>query len=194
MALTGAGGAGKTTLLNALEKHIGDRAPVFNVSTQSVMDEYGFKTHQEVVQASVVDSRKAIDFQIAILTKRYNEFREKVKYQSSFMTDRTPLDCFIYYMIHNNFFDLNSAANVAMQKEVIQRSAFFYDKIFLIPTGVFDVKSEAIGRPESNEYAHMYQALLMLYAKQLGYDLIVINSKSVEDRVAEVLDHVKDLI
>lgn len=91
--LTGASGSGKTTLA----KHISEKysIPFINGSAKELWPKYGITTHRELIKACDDSAEFAQSFQYELLLHR----QKQTMGIDSYVTDRTPLDNLLYYML-----------------------------------------------------------------------------------------------
>lgn len=93
--ITGTSGIGKTTLANYISKR--RDIPFINGSSTVLWDEYGIKSHKELLELGINEPLKGLDFQYKLLSHR----EELVKGADSFVTDRTPIDNLVYFLYQN---------------------------------------------------------------------------------------------
>lgn len=109
IAMTGTSGSGKTTLCHWLKKefhlkHIsGSAGDIKGKSVEAMLvDKYHIKPnmgHTEVIKNSAIDFEYGITNQIAIQNARH----EIIKSNTNFITDRSPLDNFTYFVSQLGF-------------------------------------------------------------------------------------------
>lgn len=99
IGLVGAGGSGKTTLMYAWANEVCGK--VLNQSSKDVMDVFGFNNHKDIIKASVNIPEVGINFQLALAQEK-NRLIEETK--EGFITDRSLIDIFAYYIAQNSVF------------------------------------------------------------------------------------------
>ena len=92
--LSGPSGVGKTTMANEISKQYG--IPFIQGSSRVLWDKYKIKSHQHLIELCNNDLRFAVDFQYELLEVR----KELIKANDSFVTDRSPLDNLVYFLLN----------------------------------------------------------------------------------------------
>lgn len=127
IALSGSQGAGKTTLAYALSnKH---NIPLSKSNTREIMSIFGFENHKQIMKAAVNTPEVGIEFQKTLASEKLKEFNESEK---GFISDRSLIDIFTYYSLHNSAF-ANEKVNEQM-KNMLMESFHSVDlTVFLSP-------------------------------------------------------------
>jgi len=96
--ICGPSGVGKTTLAKELSKTMG--IPFIESSASSVWPQFGFTSHSDALSKIAGNPELGFDYQMAILDNRL----ETLKDLPEFITDRTPFDTMVYFMLQNSSF------------------------------------------------------------------------------------------
>ena len=91
--ITGASGIGKTTLANFISQEFD--LPYISTSASNVWPRFGFETHEEAHQESVLNNVIGLEYQRAILKERIDKLNGKLFY----VTDRSPIDNIAYTLL-----------------------------------------------------------------------------------------------
>lgn len=91
--IAGTSGAGKTTLAEYISKRY--RIPFVSLSSKELWPKFGVRTHAELIQMANENPEKGVDFQWQLLELR----NKKLENLGEYVTDRSPLDNLVYYMI-----------------------------------------------------------------------------------------------
>jgi len=94
--ICGPSGTGKTTLAKELSKAID--IPFVESSASTVWPQFGFTSHADVLMKISNNPELGFDYQMAILDNRI----EVLKDLDFFITDRTPFDTMVYFMLQNS--------------------------------------------------------------------------------------------
>jgi GTPase SAR1 family protein len=93
--ITGTSGIGKTTLANYIAKSM--RIPFINGSSTVLWEQYGIRSHRELLEMGIRQPEKGLQFQYDLLNLR----EQLTKGVDSFVTDRTPVDNLVYFLYQN---------------------------------------------------------------------------------------------
>lgn len=93
IAICGPSGSGKTTLAKGIAAELG--IPFVSTSGKSLWDKYGIKSHQDLIQKTFIDLDWGFRYQYELLELRRNE----LKGYNEYVTDRSPVDNFIYTLL-----------------------------------------------------------------------------------------------
>jgi hypothetical protein len=190
LGLIGSGGSGKTTLAREVSKEFA--LPFETLSTASVMSSFNFITHTDVLNAACNDSARGIAFQRAIVEQRAIYFSELYEENKDFVTDRTPLDSFFYYVIQNSFWDRSDTGHIL--ETIALDSLHYYDYVIHIESGAFPISAESIGRPTNKFYHEMFDSLVRSYYDGIRErtNLIEIprTCKSIQDRMSLLMSNI----
>jgi len=91
--ISGVSGVGKTTLAEQISKEL--EIPFIVGSSKVLWRKHNIVSHKDLIQKCNNDSKFAMDFQLELLEYR----KEAVKGLNSFVTDRSPLDNLVYFML-----------------------------------------------------------------------------------------------
>lgn len=95
--LSGISGIGKTTMAKHISELYG--IPFIDGSSKVLWDKLGIVSHNDLIDRCNRDPKFAIDFQFRLLEYR----RELMQKNSSFVTDRSPLDNLVYFLLQVSF-------------------------------------------------------------------------------------------
>lgn len=188
IAFCGAQGTGKSTLVPLLSEQLG--LPVLNKTTQEIMDEFGFKSQNDILKDP---AGAGVEFQRAMIKSRHDFFLEKNKSGIiDYITDRTPLDSWAYYLVHNSYYasdDISDELN-----KIVKDSSKYFDYVFTLRPGLFEIQNNGV-RNTKVYYQKTIHTIIQGNAIDLGYRLIEVPSSvlSIEDRVDWIVDHVKTM-
>ena len=127
IALIGPAGTGKTTTAHYFVQKYPEYEFV-NLSTQQLMDKYGYKNHQDVVRDQ---EKNGIKFQEELIKARSGYMTDMTFRESLLITDRTPFDSYVYYLIHNSFWAYTSLSKELENIALI--SLLRFNRIVLFP-------------------------------------------------------------
>lgn len=91
--ISGPSGSGKTTLAKYIAARY--RIPFVNGSSKVLWKQYGITSHSDLITKCNNDPEMAIKFQFELLEYR----NENLTGKSEFVTDRSPLDNLVYYLL-----------------------------------------------------------------------------------------------
>lgn len=188
IAFCGSQGTGKSTLVPLLSERLG--LPVLNKTTQEIMDEFGFKSQNDILKDP---AETGVKFQRAMIKSRHDFFMEKNNFGiTNYITDRTPLDSWAYYLVHNSYYADDSISDEL--KELVKDSSKYFDYVFTLRPGLFKIENNGV-RNTKVYYQKTIHTIIQGNAIDLGYRLIEVPSSvlSVEDRVDWIADHVKTM-
>ncbi len=106
IALCGAQGSGKTTLSkewSIFTDHGKDPVPFISVKTSDLMPE-GIKNHTDILKLSTTDPQAGVLFQKNLIESRTALFKNNYNNKEGSISDRSVVDSFAYYSIHNSMF------------------------------------------------------------------------------------------
>ena len=126
IAFSGGQGIGKTTLTEAISQAM--NIPIIRANTRSMMPE-GISSHLDVLKMAVIEPNKGVEFQHNLIKSRYELFKNTT---GSFISDRCVLDSYVYYLMHNSFFDMPE--NVQQMKTLMKKSFDDLDVIIAFNT------------------------------------------------------------
>jgi len=93
--LSGCSGTGKTTLAKYISARF--NIPFIQGSSKPLWEKHDIASHADIVKKSILEPTWGYDFQMELL-----EYRSKLTEDlSSFVTDRSPLDNMVYFLIQN---------------------------------------------------------------------------------------------
>lgn len=98
IALAGSGGSGKSSIMR--DWSINTNTPIIQVETKSYMPE-GVNTHLDIVKMSSSNPTAGIEFQSKLIKLRSEAFKNST---TGFISDRSVMDSFAYYSVHNSMF------------------------------------------------------------------------------------------
>lgn len=188
IAFCGSQGTGKSTLVPLLSERLG--LPVLNKTTQEIMNEFGFKSQNDILKDP---AETGVKFQQAMIKSRHDFFMEKNNSGvTDYITDRTPLDSWAYYLVHNSYYADDSISDEL--KELVKDSSKYFDYVFTLRPGLFKIENNGV-RNTKIYYQKTIHTIIQGNAIDLGYRLIEVPSSvlSVEDRVDWIADHVKTM-
>lgn len=122
IALSGPQSSGKSTLAYAWSiKH--------NVNlgkgTKDIMDIFSFKDHKQIIKTAVLTPEVGLEFQKTLAIEKLKEFKQAKK---GLISDRSLIDIFTYYSIHNSMF-ANEETNEQMKNLLME---FFHEIDLLV--------------------------------------------------------------
>lgn len=98
IVLAGPQSSGKTTLMNAWsEKHL---VPIVRTETKSMMPD-GINSHLDILRMATESPQEGVKFQQDLIETRFNLFSNA---DCGFISDRSVVDSYVYYSIHNSMF------------------------------------------------------------------------------------------
>lgn len=186
IAFCGSQGTGKSTLVPLLSKKF--NIPVMNKTTQEVMDEFGFKSQDDVLSDP---GKTGIYFQTAMIKSRHDFFKEKnLTGQTNYITDRTPLDSWAYFLVHNSYYATDEQSEHLYK--LVKESSEYFDYVFTLSPGLFQVEDNGV-RNTKIFYQKTIQTVIEHNALDVGFKLIQVPQSvlSIEDRVEWIYDYVK---
>lgn len=186
IAFCGAQGTGKSTLVPLISKRL--NLPILNKTTKEVMDEFNFKSQDDVLKDPSVTG---VNFQSAMIKSRHDFFMNHNKNGvTNYITDRTPLDSWVYYLVHNSYY---ASDKVSKELEnIVKDSSQYFDFVFTLKPGLFDIEDNGV-RNTKLYYQKMIDSLIESNSLKMGFHLIEVPSSvlSVEDRVDWIVDYVE---
>lgn len=91
--ISGPSGIGKTTMATHLAKEY--NIPFIQGSSKVLWEKHGINSHKELIQKTNTDPDFGVNFQFELL-----EYRNKaIEGHESFVTDRSPMDNLVYFML-----------------------------------------------------------------------------------------------
>lgn len=96
--ISGSSGSGKTTLANYISHRY--QIPFISCSTKNLWPNHGISDHKEIITRSAKDPNWGKAFQHELLEYR----KEVLSGHIEFVTDRSPLDSILYFMLQNSPF------------------------------------------------------------------------------------------
>lgn len=146
----GAQGTGKTTLVREISSRKNIRE--LTISTQSVMNSFGFKNHQDVLRACIMSPDDGIAFQRKLIEDRYSMFYDNFKSGTeNTISDRGCIDSYVYYLLQCASQDTNEGTEYLA--DITMRSLELFTDIIYLPCGRFNVENNYVRK--TNKY---YQA------------------------------------
>lgn len=169
--ISGASGSGKTTLAKYISNAYS--IPFIDGSSKVLWPKYGIKSHLDLINKCKESKEFAITFQYRLLSYR----QEAIKDLDSFVTDRSPLDNLVYFMLQLSH-DIVESENVKYIEECSK--TFQYGENLLFITKIADNPIEDDGMRITNYfYQRMVQGLFenMITENwlELDYDTPVYN-------------------
>lgn len=189
IAFCGAQGTGKSTLVPLIAEKL--CIGVLNKTTQEVMDEFGFKSQNDILNDPAV---KGVEFQSAMIKSRHDFFMKKNEEGiCRYITDRTPLDSWAYYLVHNSYYASDSVSDEL--RNYVKDSSKYFDFVFNLVPGLFTVENNGI-RNTKSYYQKTIHSVIQYNALDLGYKLITVPSSvlSIDDRVNWILDYLNTVM
>jgi len=181
VAFSGASGSGKTTLVKWVAEHY--NLPHLSGSSGDLKTdddrEYlasrfgveGREGHAKVIKESHNNPEFGYELQRMILTRR----SELIKDNQVFVTDRSPIDNFVYYMLQAGLYQ-NDGINHDFYEACIQ-AMIPLDHIFVVPF-MFDFVEDNGSRLTSQVYQHMVTHIFSLYHYQFQAEMSRVNSNT----------------
>lgn len=99
IVFAGAGGTGKTTLMEEWSNKY--NVPISRVETKSMMPE-GISSHIDIIKLATQSPQDGVEFQSRLIKSRAKLFKS---IDHGFVSDRSVIDSWAYYSIHNSMFD-----------------------------------------------------------------------------------------
>ena len=95
IAMAGPSGVGKTTLAEWISKEYG--IPFITTSTKPLWEKHNINSHQELITRTILNPQWGLDFQYELLDIR----RKIIEENEQFVTDRSPIDNLVYFLMQN---------------------------------------------------------------------------------------------
>lgn len=158
--ISGPSGSGKTTLAKYIAARY--RIPFVDGSSKVLWKRYGIESHADLITKCSNDPEMAIKFQFELLDYRM----EAIQGKSEFVTDRSPLDNLVYYLLQ-----ISHMQNTDTTREFVEACSdsmhrFGFIQIYLDIKGTpYDLEND--GMRVHNEY---YQEMVDAVFKQLIRD------------------------
>lgn len=144
IALAGPQGAGKTTLAkewSTFTDHDKDPVPFISVKTSDLMPE-GIKNHTDILKLSTTDPQAGVLFQKNLIESRTELFKSNYNSESGSISDRSVVDSFAYYSIHNSMFtDYETDQELRLLTE---NSIEYSDITVLLNPNLSEIKSNSV--------------------------------------------------
>ncbi len=157
ICISGPSGVGKSTLATEISKAY--NIPFITTSTKPLWDKYKIRSHQELIERTLVDPQWGIDFQDEVLDYRIN----KLLGVKDFVTDRSPLDNLAYFLMQNSY--NTSEEKTAKYIQRCKDAMALFTGIIVIPF-TDEVVLENDGKRVNNRYYQEYtNAVFVLAAK-----------------------------
>lgn len=93
IALCGPSGTGKSTLAKHISEEFG--IPFITTSTKELWEKHRIYCHSDIIKRTVNEPQWGYEFQVECLQLRL----EKVREYPEFVTDRSPLDNWVYFLL-----------------------------------------------------------------------------------------------
>lgn len=180
IALTGAHGAGKTTLAKALSETLG--FPLITERARAVARDMGIGHCQELVGNPVL----SLEFQERVLDA---QIRAQSENPGGFISDRSTLDCLAYLRLYLGVKALNMSNYYYRARFHAWRKL---DLLVYVPPAR-EIVPDGFRLEGCAEQIDMFIAEEVLLAEKHGLRVIRLKSKSVNDRVSEVLAHLQEI-
>lgn len=95
IAMAGPSGVGKSTLAEWIAKEYS--IPFITTSTKPLWDKHNINTHSELITRTMLNPQWGLDFQYEVLEYRQAVVRD----YEQFVTDRSPVDNLVYFLMQN---------------------------------------------------------------------------------------------
>ena len=170
--ICGPSGTGKTTLAKWVSEEFG--IPFITTSTKPLWNEFGITSHKELIEKADKDPHFGFAFQMRLLDYRI----EKLK-SDSWITDRSPVDNLMYFMMQN----LHHCTEAQYVEYAIRCQAALSSGTHLIISPMLnDIKLENDGMRISNRHYQMFTSIVMDYAlKELSTSNTIKKCKRLEN-------------
>lgn len=97
--ITGVSGVGKTTLAKWIAEEYG--LEYISTSASKLWPQFGFKNHADALKKSMINPILGYQYQMAI----YQERVKALAYKDSFVTDRSPIDNLVYFLLQQGYYN-----------------------------------------------------------------------------------------
>lgn len=191
--ICGPSGVGKTKLALELSKQTG--IPFIESSASDLWKQFGFKDHSDAITKSMEDHELALKYQNAILDIREG----KLKQHRNFITDRSPFDSMVYFMIQNS-----SKTNPIIAEEFRRRChevARLGNQVIYIPFGDHIILEDNLERIPNPMFQYMvnsvFQSVIgddylnIIKNKEYGYTIQKLEIWDFETRIRDAKYFIK---
>jgi len=122
--ISGVSGTGKTTLAKYISQRF--RIPFVEGSSKVLWEKHKIDCHLDIVRRSILTPKWGIEFQEELLAYR----KELIVGLDSFVTDRSPLDNMVYFLLQNAPY-VNTDDTEVYFNDCIETYPDYYTQIFL---------------------------------------------------------------
>lgn len=189
VAISGSQGTGKSTLINEISKRRSVDHIVSRKTSRSLLNEWNV-TLNEVNSNPLL----AMKFQDAILDRKLqDDFScDEEKYRIV-LTERTPVDLFVYTLINLGKYNEYDQWLDAYYNKCVD-AVRHYDYIFCLPNNKFKIEEDGI-RGLNRHYSDMVTELMDMYHDKMvtPWQWSYIDSIHVEDRADEFSNVLREL-
>jgi hypothetical protein len=144
--MAGPSGTGKTTLCEYISKEY--NIPFVTTSTKPLWDKYGITSHEQLINKTLNDKLWGLNFQYEVLNYRVR----LLKGLDQFVTDRSPIDNLVYFLLQNSHL-----LNESQTKEYINlcaESMMMFNSLITVPY-LDNTLLEDDGKRVNNKYYQM---------------------------------------
>jgi len=180
IAFTGTSGSGKTTLVKFIEeelklKHLNGSSG--ELLTEKDVEEFeerfsykGGKGHAHVIRESHMNPEFGLKYQLRVLERRTQLIEEHM----DFVTDRSPLDNFVYFMLQSGLYQSNIICQNFMELSMKAMSELTH--IIYVPAMIQDVEDNN-SRVANYLYQRAVDAIFNTYWQPFSHHAKVANPR-----------------
>jgi len=184
--ISGVSGTGKTTLAKYISQRF--RIPFVEGSSKVLWEKHKIDCHLDIVRRSILTPKWGIEFQEELLAYR----KELIVGLDSFVTDRSPLDNMVYFLLQNAPY-VNTDDTEVYFNDCIETYPDYYTQIFLDFNSEDNMIWERDGiRIDNIPYQDMVNTIFMYIINTRPIQNVkLINQWNWERRVSIVEDLIK---